>query len=368
MVTRIIILGWIAAKCISWKLWLKDRLLPLAPVNSFTDWPSLMQDGLFAFSLLLLLVLLIKPQQQSFLILLFISEVFSCLGDQMRWQPWEYQYLFTILLCILFRANTKMLLTGLSLIIAGTYFYSGIGKLNEGYLVLTWDRLILEKALKINLAWRQNWWVYHSGYITALLEVLMAIGLFFKPTQKIAAWGTIGMHLFVLYVIGPWGVDYNSVIWPWNIVMILLLILIFVRPKEKAVDLRLGFTGWNLPVAVAWLIMPALNYLGWWDNYLSCRLYSGHLPHMALCVRNPSSQPSLTPYYSKYDSYQVCNGDAMVNLQVWSLKELGVPPYPEMRVYKKIADNWLKSHPDTGTSVAYFRIRYGRKIERINSQ
>ena len=55
----------------------------------------------------------------------------------------------------------------------------------------------------------------------------------------------------------------------------------------------------------------------------------------------------------------------MVNLQGWSLKELGVPPYPELRVYKKIAAEWQASHPDTGTRIEYYFIRYSRVIERI---
>jgi hypothetical protein len=87
---------------------------------------------------------------------------------------------------------------------------------------------------------------------------------------------------------------------------------------------------------------------------------------MALCLRNPAAQPELAPFYSPADGYQVCSGDAMVNLQNWALQELGVPPYPELRVYKKIAAEWQQSHPDTGTRVEYYLIRYSRVIERIS--
>ncbi len=365
LLMRIMILGWIAAKCISWRLWLKDRLLPLAPVSSFTDWPPLMHYLLFAASMALLVLLLFKPQHWNLLLALLLSELLACLGDQMRWQPWEYQYLFTILLCLLFRNQPKHLLAGIALMMGGTYLYSGLGKLNEGYLVLVWDRLFLQYVFKVTLAMRQNWWIYHSGYITSLIEIILAIGLFFRPTQKIAAWGTIAMHLLILYAIGPLGTDYNHVVWPWNVVMILLLIVVFIRTKEKAIPLSLLKTGWNRLVILCWMILPALNYAGLWDSYLSCRLYSGHLPHMALCLRNPSAQPELTPFFSPADGYKVCSGDAMVNLQGWSLKELGVPPYPELRVYKKIAAEWQASHPDTGTRIEYYFIRYSRVIERI---
>ncbi len=366
-VMRLLFLGWITAKSMSLGLWLKDRALPTAPVTALTDWPAPVHFILLAVSMTLLLLLIVFPSRKPLIAALLGAELIACLADQMRWQPWEYQYLFTLLIFLLHRGDARRTLAAIALIMACTYLYSGLGKLNEGYLVLIWDRLFLQHVFKLNLALRQNWWVFHGGYVTAAIEILLAAGLFFPRTRKLAAWGTIAMHLLILYALGPLGTDYNRVVWPWNVLMIILLILLFIRPRETVMTKPLAIQGWNRLVILFWMCLPALNYFGWWDNYLSCRLYSGHLPHMAFCLKNPEQQPELMPFLSAADGYKVCSGDAMVNFQNWSMKELGVPPYPELRVYKQVARRWLEKHPDTGTRVEYYRIKYSRVIERIQN-
>jgi hypothetical protein len=331
---RLTCIFWLMAKLIGWKVWIKDRQFPLAPVAEWLNWPPLIQYALFVLSLGLILLLVFKPFNKTFLTALLCVDILSCVADQNRWQPWQYQYLFTVLVCIINNKEPKKIIACIAFIIAGTYFYSGIGKFNDGYLVLVWNNIFLKKIFKVSEAAYQQNWLHYLGYATALAETLFAIGLFHPKTKKVAALGMIFMHLLILYAIGPLGINYNIVIWPWNILMIALLYFIFIKNAASPVNIKELWPGINKIVLIAWGILPALNYLGWWDSYFSSRLYSGGLPLMVICLSDVAEIEELQPYQSKTDNYNLCKGKAMVNLQNWAMKEMNVPPVPEIRVYK----------------------------------
>lgn len=368
LVMRLVCVGWLLAKFIGWKLWIKDRQFPVVPVFDWLDWPSIVQYILFVLSLGFIALLIFKPLNKNLLIGLFITECISCAGDQNRWQPWEYQYLFTIVICIINFKDHKKIITGIAFMMAAIYVYSGTGKFNEGYLVLVWDNIFLKKIFNIDEALIQHNSIHYWGYATAAAEILFAAGLFFEKTKKLSAIGMIAMHLLILYAIGPLGIDYNTIVWPWNILMIILLYLLFIKKQSLQINIPLSWQGWNKIVLIAWGILPALNYVGLWDNYLSSRLYSGGLPLMAICIKDAGEMDELQPYFSRTDMYNLCNGQAMVNLQNWCMKELNVPPYPEMRVYKKIEQHWPDHHPNSTTSFVYYYILRQKQIQKLENK
>ena len=365
---RFVCAFWVIAKFISWKVWVKERHFPTAPVADLFNWPPLMQYVLFVCSLVFILFLMYKPLNKIILITLLVIEILSCLADQNRWQPWEYQYLFTILICIINFKEYQKLLSCIAFIMAATYLYSGIGKLNEGYLVLVWDNIFLKKIFKLNeLSYQQNI-IHYLGYATALAEIIFAIGLYFPKTKKAAAYGMIFMHLLILYAIGPLGVNYNIIIWPWNVLMILLLYVLFIHSSTIQIQFNWIWNGWNKLILICWGIMPALNYLGLWDSYLSSRLYSGSLPLMSICLKDSAEIDELKPYLSKTDNYKICNGNVMAYLQTWAMKEMNVPPYPEMRVYKKVEKQWRENHTNTNASFVYFYISKQKQVQFIETK
>lgn len=365
---RLVCLFWIAAKLIGWRVWLKERLFPVAPVFEWCDWPAAMHYILFVCSLGAIALLFFKPFSKTMLIALVIVELLSCIADQNRWQPWQYQYLFTAVICLINFKEAKKTIGCIAFVMAATYLYSGIGKLNEGYLVLVWDNIFLKKIFKLSEAAYQANSIHYLGYATAVTEIFVAIGLFFAKTKKAAAYGMIAMHLLILYAIGPLGINYNSIVWPWNVLMIILLYILFIKNEPAQINFNWLWQGWNKLVLVCWGIMPALNYAGLWDSYLSSRLYSGGLPLMVLCVKDGNEKEELQPYFSKTDTYNLCNGDAMANLQTWAMKEMNVPPYPELRVYKKAEGQWRKSHPNTTTGFVYYYISRQKEAKRIENK
>ncbi len=368
LIMRLICIFWLTAKFISWKVWIKDRQFPLVPVFDWLNWPSLFHYILFVCSIALIVFLVFKPFNKIILIALLITELLSCVADQNRWQPWEYQYLFSILICIINFKDHKKIIGCIAFVMAATYIYSGIGKLNEGYLTLVWENIFLKKIFKVSETSMQQSIVHYAGYITAIAETIFAAGLFFSKTKKTAAWGMIFMHLLILYAIGPLGINYNTVVWPWNILMILLLYIVFIKNQSLPINMALLWQGWNKVVLICWGILPALNYVGLWDSYLSSRLYSGGLPLMAICLKDAGEIDELQPYLSKKDTYHLCNGAAMVNMQIWAMKEMNVPPYPEMRVYKKVEADWPNTHPGSSAGFVYYFFWKQKQIQRIENK
>ncbi len=366
LLLKILALFWLIAKALSWKVWTKERLFPLAPIFDWLSWPSWFHFSLFILSIALLLLMLFKPLNKTILTCLFITELISCAGDQNRWQPWEYQYIFTLFVCIVNQKDYQKIITCIIIIMAGTYLYSGLGKLNEAYLVLAWDNLFFKYLFRVpeNLI-RHEGFLHKLGYITAFIEVALAAGILFPKTKKIAAIFLIGMHLIILLAIGPWGRNYNLIVWPWNILMAIFLYVIFMQKGITTVSLKEIWPGWNKLVLICWFVLPAFNYAGLWDNFLSSRLYSANLPLMALCIKDGAEKEKLKPYFVKISQKAVCDGQAFVDLQTWAIMEMHVPPYPEVRVYKKIETEWRKNNNNSNTIILFYRIVNYTEVETI---
>lgn len=356
---------WLLAKKIGWKMWMKERLLPTAPVFDFLDFPSFIHSFLFAVTVLALLALLFKPRNQFLFIVLLVAEMLSCLADQNRWQPYEYQYLFVIIICLINFSQREKIIPCLAFMLFAIYLYSGFGKLNNGYLLLFWDRMFLHQYLNVNTENIQNGFIYYSGYITAVIEILAAIGLLFKGTQRMSAWVLIIMHGLILILLGPFGLRYNKIIWPWNMLMMVWLYFIFLHEGFIQINFKSLWKGWNKAVVICWGILPLFNYFGLWDNYLSLRLYSGTLTQMIFCVKDENEIKELKPYLNNGDVYNICKGNAMVNIQTWAMRETGVPPYPEMRVYKKITERWMEKHKGSKTKTFFYYAVSKKEIKLI---
>lgn len=327
---------WLVAKAISYKVWLTTgRLFPVVPVFDFLgDIPAIIHSVLFAVSVTVLAAAILKPQARFLYYSLLICELLSVMLDYSRWQPWEYQYLFVLFIFISTRKeqdSTRKIL----LILVALYFYSGLQKLNAGFINQVWDKMLLMSFLKIPHAVRAHSWLMYAGYCIGIAEVLSGLGLLFSKTRKTSIAALIVMHLFNLIWLGPLGLDYNEIVWPWNILMIIYLYQIGYAKTYSHIKIQPVIKG-NLFLIICWWVLPALNFFGAWDNYLSCSLYSGKLPLMAICLPSTPATIEFAPYIKATDKFNFCNGNNLVKLQSWAMEELKVPPYPEVRVYRKI--------------------------------
>ncbi len=86
--------------------------------------------------------------------------------------------------------------------------------------------------------------------------------------------GLIAMHACILLAIGPLGHNANTVVWPWNIAMILFLLLLFRHGDPSASEILWGSTRFHRMALALLGLAPALSFFNVWDSYLSAALYS----------------------------------------------------------------------------------------------
>jgi hypothetical protein len=337
-VVRIICATWLVTKLLCYKLWLGVRLFPLAPVSDlFAGLPAAVHVILFVVSLLSMVVLVFSPGKKAGWVLL-IAEILSCLCDQNRWQPWEYQFLFMTAAYVLVKDEGRLRFNW-QLVIAGIYFFSGVSKFNSAFIHDIWQNLILHHFFGVE---HTNTWLLRAGYLLPVAEMLAGIGLLTIRMRKISIWFLTAMHLIILISIGPLGLAVNSVIWPWNLAMPVLLFVLFYSSPLRFAQKSFGkpFTWLTL---MLWWVMPWLQLAGYWDKYLSSVLYSGGIEHLYVCTDNVAAKKALIFAFDKNINVPC---DSSVSLYKWSMTEMNVPPYPETRIYKTVVKEWMKKYPD----------------------
>lgn len=344
--TRLIYFFWLIAKIISWKLWLAERAVPVVPPFNFLYVPSIIHLILFILSLIAIIVLFIFPIKKVLQLSVIIIEILSCLLDQNRWQPWEYEYIFITLALLINYKNDKSALSVIAFIFVAVYFYSGLSKINVIFSQGIEHVLTRAGIFHKSNSHLYNFLIYHIGYASGIIELSLGIGLLFKRTKKISAILLIIMHFFILVTFGPPGLNYDVIIWPWNVVMILILYVLFISQPCISIEYKIIKRRWNILFFILFGIMPIFNFFGYWDYFLSSSLFSLKTPNLFICISKPGSSEELQPFFVINKNKFLCDSNSItINVRTWSFQELKVPVYPELRVYKSIKAQIIKSYP-----------------------
>lgn len=358
---RITCLFWLVAKLISFRLWLSDRLFPLIPPFDFLAAPSFVHWGLFIVSLICLLLLLVYPHKKTLQVIIIAAEVLSCLFDQNRWQPWEFQYIFTILIVLLNSKNEKHIMSLVGFMLASIYFYSGLCKINPVFLQSIWYKLLLSKTFHVSYQTAHQTVIYYSGYLLGLIEVVLGIGLFLKRLRKITTILLIVMHLIIIGIFGPIGLNYDHVIWPWNLTMLGLLFILILKNSSFDISLASLKLPKNIPIVILFGIMPFFSLFGRWDFFLSSSLFSSRTTDMYICLKKDRQTP-LTGYCGK--SLAPCDSNScIINTRTWAFEEMKVPAYPQTRVYEKVKKKLEAQFPDMQATYFIYTYRNGKKVK-----
>ena len=285
---RVILVGLLAQMMLSGQLWWKSEgVLPYLPLF-FTEGAWLEKSSIVLFPAFLLLVLInfCLPQKKIFLKFLLLSGVLLILGNIHRFQVWFYFY-GLILFLYLWKQYTsaEVLIATLRGVVAGVYSWSGLHKFNNYFVedIFPWLIEPLE-------------FLFHSlpsecAYGAGGVELLIGIGLLLSPTRNISVVCSIIFHIIILGLLGPFGHNWNPVVWPWNLVMPLLVFLLFFEKEKLTLNNRVftlrSFPAGLLVLGIVW-ILPAFNYLGFTPEQLSFKMYAG-------------SQPEIVLYYGEKD-------------------------------------------------------------------
>lgn len=319
----------------SMPLWLTSRTYPLLPIASW--FPILhppFDQVIFIASLISLIAAawFYRPAVIAFL----IFALYLALADQTRWQPWFYLYCVCLLLSL---NKPPTALAACRFAIAGVYLWSGIQKCNPDYFYIAipwlakggadWMPAFADRLLRYGLA------------LAPAVEIFIALAVWHSRTRRVALGLTIALHAAALLLLGPLGHKHNWIVWPWNIVMPILLITLFPAVSMKASLAALR--PWPAIVVALFVSLPALSFLGYWDSYLAFSLYTGHLTKADLFIsaevknRLPAEiQPFIVPTPPPFN--QEIQGPYVVIVELWADKILKVPPLPEPRGYLRVAE------------------------------
>ena len=333
-----VVLGTLAALLVAPRLWLEHRYFGPLPVFSWVPvlHPPLDLIALTALALLLLPVLAARRPRPWILLWCALFALRS-LPDRITWQPYFLQYFF-LLLALAFAGGGGSRDAGVlhtsRLVVASIYFWSGVSKFDHAFL-----HGGIVPVLHPISSWFPPALVVEFAILVPAAEVALALGLLVPRMRDAACALAILMHLSLLYVLGPLGQDYNRVVWPWNVVMIALDLVLFFRDRGFSARDLLWPRGFALHrvALVLFVVCPVLSYAGLWDPYLSFRLYSYkyHWGTLYLGERVRAALPERT----RVESEPSERSDYPWKLLIpyWSEHELGAFAPATPAVYRGIA-------------------------------
>lgn len=343
LVLGAVVCGFLAGIALSLRLWTGPRLYPFIPILHIAL-PHFFNALLLGIFFIALGSLLFSRSRWVLVLALLAGTVLITL-DYTRLQPWVYQYM--LMLGFLVPAWKKRVekralrgaLGACRIVLAGIYIWSGIQKMNLTFIagVHPWMAEPVGAFLpEVLVSYTQALGIFVPFFETVIGIVLL--------TKRFRAWGVIGalaMHSFILFSLGPLGHTFNSVVWPWNITMIALIIFLFWHTTEGAKEIFLPeWIRYKALPSTLFLILPFLSFFGLWDAYLSAKLYSGSTDSGYILLSRKSF--AKTPV-SLRQIAQLREKNPAIDITKWAYSELNVPPYPEERVYKKIAAELCKT-------------------------
>ena len=324
--------GLFAGVALSYKLWLNSRLYPLTPAWPFPKPLPPPFDSVRLTALLILLILIaVARRPRVFVGVFLLLAGWAACEDQSRWQPWFYQYLFMLAAIGLADGNRpEATLNTCRLIVASIYVWSGLEKMNPNFVhntipfLLTPLHLLALKKLMI---------------AAPVLECGAGCALLSRRFRRMAVVCAAGMHIFILLTIGPLGWNYNTVVWPWNIAMIALLIILFWRADDSPLDILWVRTpgpefAFQKVVLLLFGIAPALSFFNLWDTYLSFAFYTGNGDSASIYLSDATFD-RLPDKLADY-VYEYSPNVKELSIPDWSWGEFNAPHYPEDRIYRNV--------------------------------
>ena len=320
--------GMLFSMLCSLNLWGGQRWVPTCPMfdGLYIQPPY---DYVFIIVEIILLLMLLNTHHPRFIMfLILLINITFVIFDQNRLQPWFYLYncIFLVLLFYNWRIDNintfHSFFIILQLCISAVYVYSGLQKLNPNFVNETFTWFI--SPLNAYVSPRQMATLVKTGYIIPYIEIFIGLGLLIKPVRFLAVPFVIITHILILILMGPFGNNYNSVVWPWNIVMIGLVLLLFSgNTMERYYSFAHLFKipVFYLVITLFW-IMPMLNLRNYWETYLSFSLYSGN-NHNAKIILTDKAYKNL-PFYIRNFVYEE-NELHILYPKLWCLTELKSP-------------------------------------------
>jgi hypothetical protein len=338
---------------VTWKLWIPQTEFPRIPlVGLLASLPSAIHWivlGLLVGSCLAILVIGPSRSYQRWGLVGFLLAACLLVAlDQHRLQPWFYQcLLFALVMTCCSPARAMPLLRAL---LVSVYVFSALGKFDYQFLHSLGPHFLEAGCQLIGMS-STGWTTPLPMLVSTLfptVEFVGAVGLLVPRLRKLAMVVLISMHLGLLLILGPLGLNHQPGVLAWNVSFIFQLLLLFGPPtaSRKVVAKQLTDDSsravrFSYLFAVI-LLLPLLEPVGFLDHWLAWGLYSPRNSRVTLEVYEPQAgllpvavQPFIQPGRQR-------QGMVQVRMDLWSLESLGVPIYPQGRFQLGVATSLLR--------------------------
>jgi hypothetical protein len=261
--------------------------------------------------------------------------------DQTRGQPWLYLY-WVMLWFTLLPAPAAVAACRCAISVA--YLWSGIQKCNARFfkVIPAW---FVEPATHWHLPGATITALRWSFATAPFLELAIGLALWSRRTRRAAIVATVVLHSVALFFLGPLGQNYDFIVWPWNLAMIGLVLVLFARCQPGDAGILPTLTAFRgRPITMAALLLysllPVLSFVGCWDSYFSFSLYAENLTTanvfitQAFADRLPPPLRAQVRPWTYYDpQYQA---PFLFTYGLWCWHDLGVPFNQEPRIYRAL--------------------------------
>lgn len=346
--TRLLRLFWclslISLMACTWPLWTPLRDVPRVPAIALLGQLPPAIDYLLLCLLLCALVFgllraLFEPSRQRGLTTSLVALAGLMALDQLRWQPWAYELLLVGMVLVGFRHQSGR--NWLRLLVVSIYLYAGIAKLDLTFAETLGQQIlaVLAGLFGIDLVPAVSNQRIAMALVLPATEILAGIMLLVERTRYYGVALGCLVHLGILLVLGPWGLDHSLGVLAWNLMSVALLLVLFWPAENDQGEMEATESPQSASivrlVAIVALVMPLTYPLGVWDRWPSWGLYApaGEQAELYVHRRVASRLPGEVPLEPASDQ----SPWQRVRLEEWLIQETGAPRYPQNRVTLSLA-------------------------------
>ena len=182
---------------------------------------------LLASSLAVLVIRHPSAYQRLVLLIFLLAALLATGLDQHRLQPWFYEaVLFALAMCCFSPTRAVPLLR---VLLISIYLFSALGKLDYQFLHTVGPQFVAAGCQLLGLSIGE-WPVILPILLSVLfpvVELVGSVGLLFKRFRKWAIILLVIMHVGLLLVLGPLGLNHRPGVLLWNVSFIFQVILLF---------------------------------------------------------------------------------------------------------------------------------------------
>ena len=340
LVVRCVAVAFLACLGMSWRLWISERLYPLAPLCGLVPECAAPLDRVVLLLLAGLLVgLAAVPRTKPLAVGLVALLAALFAQDQSRLWPSFYEFSILLVLVLSWRPQAgeeeaRRLLAGMRFVVAAVYFWGGVQKLTPHFFreEFPWFIRPLADLLPGTVPA-----IPSIAVVAAVGEAMLGLGLLTRRFRRLALGEALAMHAIIFVCIGPLRGDWNDAAWMWSLASAALAWLLF--NDAPPFSFRTMFGGpWpaRVPPALAVALVgvaPLFNNVNRWDSALSFNVYTGNVTAAAV-VMPAGLAGRLPPEIAAHVGIQ--GAAAVLDVNAWALAEFNGGAYPEARIFRAV--------------------------------